>query len=198
MTECTNLEMQDRLPEYARGALQRSAREAVEQHLASCAACRAELEVVRGAQTLLMTPPALDLARIAEGVRRATRKPNNSVVPIATRRRGRPSRGMLLAAASIAAVAAASVLTLMRAPRDPGSASPAVQVAQSDSTPSVPEAAVSPAPRAAPREAELSFGGGVADLADSELEALLDDLESSELMISAEPVPMLPLLEGDV
>jgi hypothetical protein len=145
-----------------------------------------------------MTPPALDLARIAEGVRLATRKPNDAVVPIATRQRALPSRRALLAAASIVAVAAASVLTLMRAPADPVGAAPAVQMAQNDSVPAVPEAAVSPAPRAAPREAELSFGGGVSDLADAELETLLDDLESAELLLSAEPVPLLPLLEGDV
>lgn len=64
MSECTNHDVQDLLPEFVAGVLPATERAEVEGHLAVCVPCRddvAVLEAVRGARPVA---PALDLASI--------------------------------------------------------------------------------------------------------------------------------------
>ena len=64
MSECTNHDVQDLLPEFVAGVLPASERAEVEGHLAVCVPCRddlAVLEAVRGARPVA---PALNLASI--------------------------------------------------------------------------------------------------------------------------------------
>jgi anti-sigma factor RsiW len=187
MTECTNLEMRDLLPDYARGALTGPPVMAVEQHLASCASCRAELAVVRSALAALGNAPRVDTARIVAAVGQSRRT------------RHRVTRRVWLAAASIVAIAGAAVLARSVA-RDPGSAGlPPVVIAVSDSPAATP---VTPTPsepvRAAPHPTEIVVGGGVADLADADLESLLGMLDDLDAQIDVEPSALPVLLEGEV
>jgi hypothetical protein len=64
MSECLNVEMQDLLPEFAAEQLPASERMAVELHLAACAPCRADVEVLLAVQRARPVAPAIDLARI--------------------------------------------------------------------------------------------------------------------------------------
>ena len=190
MTDCTNLEMRDLLPDYARGALTGPPVMAVEQHLASCAACRAELAVVQGALAALGSAPRVDTARIVAAVGRSRRT------------RQRVTRSVWLAAASIAAVAAAALLARNVA-NDPGSSTaPVVVIVQDDSARATPERPTPNAPsRPATRQhenAELVVVGGIADLADADLEALLGMLDGLDAQIDVEPAALPVLLEGEV
>jgi Putative zinc-finger len=191
MTDCTNLEMRDLLPDYARGALTGPPVMAVEQHLASCASCRAELAVVRSALAALGDAPRVDTARIVAAVGRSRRT------------RQRVTRRVWLAAASIAAIAGAAALARNVA-NDSGSSSgpPVVVIVQDDSARATP---VPPTPNAPSRpstrqqeNAELVVGGGVADLADADLEALLAMLDGLDAQIDVEPTALPVLLEGEV
>jgi hypothetical protein len=42
------------------------------------------------------------------------------------------------------------------------------------------------------------MGGGVSDLADADLESLLDVLDDVDTELDVEPAVVLPVLEGDV
>ena len=207
MTECTNLEMRDLLPDYARGALADAAVAAVERHLADCASCRAELAVVRNAQAVLGVTPRVDTSRIAAAVVRSAAIRRGATTAVAQARRRRawaaaPSRRMWLAAASLVAVAGAAALATRSDPPASVTDSPRV-VAQVDA-PTTP--APSGTARSAPvepvvqpsRNNELSVGGGLTDLADAELESLLRELEGLDAQFEVEPANLLPVLEGDV
>jgi len=208
MTECTNLEMRDLLPDYARGALVGAAVAAVERHLADCASCRAELAVVRNAQLVLGVTPRVDTSRIAAAVVRSAAVRRDATRSVAQARRRRmwtapSSRRMWLAAASLVAVAGAAALaTRSDEPKAVADSSPRITVqvdspaspAPSGTAPSVPaRPAVQPT-----RNNELSVGGGLTDLADAQLESLLRELDRLDAQFEVEPANLLPVLEGDV
>jgi anti-sigma factor RsiW len=200
MSECKNLEVRDLLPALVRGELKSSDRVAVEEHLALCAECRAELEVVRDLASVLRSTPAIDTARIAHGVVRTVRERRAAPISLdAVRRRRVMPRRAWLAAASLVAVAGAGALALV-ASRDEVVPGPATEVARSD-TPAIVHPPRSEPPRVEPRPpsgSELVMGGGVSDLADADLESLLGVLEGLDAEIDVEPAVLLPLVEGDV
>jgi putative zinc finger protein len=208
MSDCTNLEMRDLLPDLARGALTGPSLVAVEQHVASCASCRAELALVRSAQVVLGATPSVDASRIVAAVVRSGAIRRNATTAVAQSRRRRAwsmstsSRQVWLAAASVVAVAAAAALatSVARKPGSPDLAPVAVQVEE----PTAPRTIMrDPAesgrsPTRPPARAELVMGGGVSDLADADLESLLRALDGLDAQIDVEPAPLLPVLEGDV
>lgn len=189
MTDCTNLEMRDLLPDYARGAMTGASVTAVEQHLASCASCRAELAVIRTARAALGDTPRVDTARIVAAVGRSRRA------------RQRVTQRVWLAAASIVAIVGAVALARTAA-TNPGSAAPSVVIVRDDSTPSATVVSTPNAPARPPARqegsAELVVGGGVADLADADLEVLLGMLDGLDAQIDVEPAALPVLLEGEV
>src|SRR5215216_30676 len=64
MNDCANGDVRDLLPDLMHGRLDADRRSAVEAHLAGCADCRAELELLRTAGHALSRAPAVDVARI--------------------------------------------------------------------------------------------------------------------------------------
>lgn len=206
MNECTNLELRDLLPDLARGALSGSELVRVETHLATCAACRAELALVRNAQTMLGAVPSVDTARIAAAVVRSSSIRRQATVAVAQSRQrrvsrlGLPSKRVWLAAASIAAVIGLSVI-MSNVTRDPAAPQLAPEVAQTEQpvspTPVTPEPTRPVPPRPTGR-VELVMGGGVSDLADAELESLLQVIDNVGIELDVEPAVLLPVLEGDV
>jgi anti-sigma factor RsiW len=208
MSDCTNLEVRDLLPDLARGALTGSSLVAVEQHVAGCASCRAELALVRNARAVLGATPAVDTSRIAAAVARSTGIRREATKAVGRTRRRRawsltaPSRRVWLAAASIVAVAGAAVLAMSVA-RGPGAPDVAPVVARVE-TPSVPAPVTrdrgEPVRSATPAtsRAEIVMGGTVSDLADADLESLLRELDGLDAQLDVEPAAVLPLLEGDV
>jgi anti-sigma factor RsiW len=204
MSDCTNLELRDLLPDLARGALTGPSRAALDAHLATCAACRAELDVVRKAHAVLSVAPPVEASRIAAAVARssALRREATTSVAHARRRRawdsGAPSRRAWLAAASVAAIAAAALLAsnLRRDPASPDVA-PVVVQGEEPSTAVTSEPTPATPPRSAPA-AELVMGGGVSDLADADLQSLLEVLEDVDAELDVEPAVLSPVLEGDV
>ena len=204
MSDCTNLDMRDLLPDLARGTLTGPSRVALDTHLATCELCRAELEVVRKAHAALSLAPAVDASRIAAAVARSTALRREATTSIAQARQRRaskiapPGRRAWLAAASVAALAAAALLAsnLTRGPMSRDVPSAVVQI-----EPTTAPVASESTPPTAPRPAsntELVMGGGVSDLADADLESLLEVLEDVDTELDVEPAVMSPVLEGDV
>lgn len=69
MSECTNGEMRDLLPELVNGRLDAMTQLAVETHVAECGECAEELELLRALRPALLRGPVVNAARIAAAVR---------------------------------------------------------------------------------------------------------------------------------
>ncbi len=70
MIECTNVDMQDLLPEFVAEALSARERDAVELHLTTCSACRAEHEVLVAVRHARPVPPPMNIAAIVAALPR--------------------------------------------------------------------------------------------------------------------------------
>jgi hypothetical protein len=76
---------------------------------------------------------------------------------------------------------------------------PAVAQVERPSTPApATPASTQPATSRPAGRAELVMVGGVAELAEAELESLLQALEDVDTELDVEPAVLLPVLEGDV
>ena len=200
MTDCLNDEMRDLLPMLAHGSLEAPAAMLVRSHLAACAACHAELEVIdRAVRTLDAATPAVDTAAIVA----ALPAPRLQVMPGSTakaaalgaRRARWVPRQYIAAAASVLIVASLASPLIKRAIDGPDLSSAPdtglVVVAVSGATP------VLSVPAAGSATVGLTFEGGLSDLSDDDLTALLAELEQFEATVMVEPIVLrTPIVDG--
>ncbi|MBK5187760.1 MAG: zf-HC2 domain-containing protein [Gemmatimonadaceae bacterium] len=106
MTECTNGELRDRLPELVNGRLDAEMRATVEAHVAACDECARELALLRALRPALVGVPVVDVSKIAAAVRAHTTGASvRAPARIATRRYA-TRRKMAIAAVALIAVSA--------------------------------------------------------------------------------------------
>lgn len=197
MTDCSNVEMRDRLPDLLHERLDASARAAVMAHVARCPECHAELALLREARIALTSGVrSLDIAMLTTAVLARTSAPVVRELP--SQRRARTWMDWRVAA-SIALVAIggasfAAIRAHLSAPLQTASAPAPIVVADSPKLPGVAPKpkpiATRPVPTRTAPAAELSAAGGVSDLSDSDLRALLDDLQSMDAELSTDPEPV--------
>ena len=158
MTDCPNGDIRDLLPDLLHGRLGAASRAQVEAHLHECEDCRDELELLRSMRSALRRGPVVNVDRIVAEVP-AYRAPIHQ--------RPALSRGVWRTAAAITllAVGGTSVVVARSGDRQPTTL------------------AVAPAP--ATRELALA-GGSIAELDDSELSALIDDISSIDAVTPAD------------
>jgi anti-sigma factor RsiW len=72
MSECTNGELRDLLPELVNGRLSAAMQRTVEAHVAACTECAEELALLRSLRPALTRAPAIDTHRIAAAVQART------------------------------------------------------------------------------------------------------------------------------
>ena len=214
MADCSNVEIRELLPERASGALSAADLARVDAHLASCGMCTSELALIESARSVLRRAPELDVARIAVAVRAATAAPARPVLVGGSRVAHRSARSRWIGwkAAAAVALAAAGGGTMLVWQRADDRSAPTSVVATAATTPastsiepvtgvSTTVATVQPAgstgAAAEPRPA-LNVAGGLSDLTDSDLQALLDDMGSIgfDSQSFEEPEPVLPQLPG--
>ena len=160
MRDCPNAEMRDQLPAYVHGRLDASARVAVEAHLATCADCAEEVELLRSLRSALGAKlPVVDAQRIVA----ALPKPG-----AATRSGVRWTASRWRAAAVLLIMAGASSLVVIRTATD--------RTPDTGRTPAV----------AATADA-FSFAGGIGDLSETDLKQLLSEVDHLDAMPVAEP-----------
>jgi hypothetical protein len=213
MFDCANVEMRELLPDLVAGALDAATRARVEQHIAGCTECASELETLRLVRSAFGTAPSVDVA----GVVAALPRPN---VPIASRRqRAAPVKRWLdwrvAAALTTITVGTLSLAVTQRISSRSGigvrdtavsapTAAPVVipsnRPAETPGTTSTTRREPTRATREAEAPAVLSFGGGVSDLDDSSIRALLgalDEIDRAPVAPSAEPdrTPVLPVIK---
>ena len=163
MTDCPNVEIRELLPDYLSGTLSAHRRSEVEAHLAGCEDCADELELLR------LVREAYTEAAPAVNV--------NAIVSALPRRASRPAVRSWRRSHAFQIAAAVSFIAL-------GGIS--LAVARSFFTVS-PDSGQIDTGVAVIAETPISFAGGLSDLGDEDVEALISALESIEALPVAEP-----------
>jgi anti-sigma factor RsiW len=173
MTDCPNVEIRDQLPDFVHDQLSATARAAVVAHAATCAACAAELALLRELRSTLRSGPAVDVGRIVA----ALPAPTPTGGP-QRRSGGRRVLNWRIAAAVAALVAGGSSAAILGGRlRDPD-ANRSAAVSRTPAQPlQVREVAT----------AAVSIDADLADASVVELEALLEELEAFDGLPAGEP-----------
>ena len=202
MIDCPSAEIRDLLPDLVHERLDVPARATVLAHVEGCAACRAELALLRDLRVELSRAPSLDVGVIARVVVSRTVRPHDAAIGAAgSIRPVRAHRWMdwrIAAAITVLVVGGASVATIRLAGRGQSAVdtAPAIGIARksanNDSGREKSTPVVSPAATVdvTPATAELSMGGGVGDLSDGDLRALLVDIEALDGVPEPDPEPV--------
>lgn len=178
MSDCTNLEVRELLPEYVHGRLGAPELERIEAHLASCAECAGELSLLRSVRQAYDRVPAVNVAAIAGALPR----------PRAARRRWTTTPALLRIAAVVSFISLGGIsLATLRGVIDGGgngSLDSAIAINRGDDSSrgmgGTAGAAVTDGPA-------ISFGGGVSDLEAEDLVALLSAVDALEAAPPADP-----------
>ena|SRR5688572_2634907 len=171
-TECPNEVMRDRLPALVLGTLSSVDEAAVRAHVAACASCGAEVALLETARRVLVASgPRIDTSAIVAAVT----APALTVVRGGAGTEARPrrtwmSRQYLAAAASLLVVGSLAIPTVRGA-------------LFGERETIAPDSLVA----AAADAAGLALAGGLADLSDADLAALLAELEAVEPTVASEP-----------
>lgn len=202
MSDCTNGELRDLLPELMHGTLDAESRRAVEAHVASCAECAEELALLRSLRSALEPAPRVDVQRIAAAVNART---TNAPTRDATRAPWR----IAIAAAALLAVGAVGYAVSTRRQAPPtvavvpapgpvahdsaahsGAPAPAPGVAVPLGAPPRETTQVATAPmHAAPAAtfADAEVLGNLADLSDVDLQTLTASLDTMSALPDVDP-----------
>ena len=198
MIDCPNGDVRDVLPDYVNHRLAAPERSDVETHLASCAACRDEVALLRGLQATLRRVPEVKVDAIAAAI-----PPYRAPVKHGW------AAGWRVAAAVVAIAVGGTSIALLRdgsgsgadtastriaaggssgVGSTPGSATPRTTAAPRADAPASPSGTPTPT-----RELAIA-AGAIGELSDGELSALVEGLESLDALPStevegAEPLP---------
>ena len=189
MTDCPNVEMRERLPDLLHGRLEGAARVEVQAHLATCAACAAELALLQEARRVLDRAPAVDVARIVAALPRPGVAPltvsRGGGVESTTVRRAVPAWRRYAVAAGLLLAAGVGTYPLLR---DAGADGAPDQGA-------VAAAPSSPGTRPAvdPAGDDRLLAVNVEGLSDDDFVGLLDALHDLEAVPASDPLPLVPV-----
>jgi anti-sigma factor RsiW len=176
MSECSNAETRDLLPELLHGRLPADARARVEAHVAGCVSCDAELALLRGIRSAAAATPLIDVGRVA------------AAVPAY---RARPMWARLAHAPAFRIAAAIALLVgsiwFLRRPADVIPAIAPAVVAQEQPAGSVVATALT---------AELPVGEPLTDLSERDLSLLIDELGDLDAVTPAEADVDFPSIRG--
>jgi anti-sigma factor RsiW len=188
MSDCTNVEMREALPELLHGRLDANHAARVREHVAACAECAAELELLERVRSAYSAAPAVDTARIVRAL--PARRP----------RRASGVGGLRIAAAVVLLLGGAVVTrvvmtgtqyavdsTLVVLPVD---TSPAIALPANDTPRAEPGRSASAARVLAMSLSELD------DLDAEDLETLMGALDDIDAVPAAEPDTLIGSVGG--
>ena len=199
MRDCSNGSIRDLLPDFVHGTLPEKAHAEVAAHVADCADCQAEVQLIRSAGAAYAAP-AVDVSRIVAALPGRARKATGG---------GLAGRQWLLAAGASFLVIGAISLAALRGTFGAGAAGvPADETPAGSPNVDAGRATTRQPARLAQREsvemANRSVGltiGGLRDLTDEQLATLLRDIEALDASLSTEPearaAPTVILRKGD-
>jgi anti-sigma factor RsiW len=227
MSECLSAEMRDVLPDFVHGQLDASRAADVRAHIADCAECAAEVELLRAVMLAAPESPKMNVDRIARALPTPTRHgfllhrgggtgtPLTPVVSPAMPHRSRIwSHPVVKIAAAVAIVAAGGLSLLvgrdvLRPDTQVGQVAPSIdsgtRSANTALTPALPVATEPAAPATEPKapqvavasSAGISLAGGLQDLSDEHLETLLAEMDQMDGLPAVEPDALEPAVGND-
>jgi anti-sigma factor RsiW len=219
MTDCPNGEIRDQLPDYVHDRLSAADRARVAAHVASCAVCAAEVELLAAARRVLTAAaPRIDTARIVAALpsppAHAVRRPAIVRPQTASRRPVARIIQWRIAAAFVTVALGGVSFAVLRGIQGgttppihaPVVVAPPVVAAPVVATPTPQSVAVvTPRARPAPRGEQLADNNTVAvpdagrlgDLSDDDVQTLLNDIDQLDGVPDANPQPaVVPVRAG--
>jgi anti-sigma factor RsiW len=201
MNDCVNAEMRDRLPDLLNDRLPANERAEVVAHVAACADCREELDLLRGLRSALSAPvPHVDVARVVN----ALPKPSSHATGRARRRTWADWR--IAAAITVLVVGGSSVALINRGghisqvavekTRSPITDTPSTpgRTVGSVAKPGTPDRGARPGtPSDTNQDGDgggLGMSGHLSDLDDAQLQALINEIEEMKAVPITEPEPV--------
>jgi hypothetical protein len=206
MNDCIDAEVRDALPDLIHGRLSELDKATLTAHVEGCADCRAELGLLRQLRAAAPLAPRIDVGRIVSALPVPMPSAADLVASAPSRAVSSPRRSFVWKTAAAAALLVVGSLTFANArhqslPITTGTSTSAAGVAVTTApvaqavaslpservaTPQVAAAVPAKTIRTASR-AGLSLTGGVQDLTDDQLQALVNDLDKVQGLPSAEP-----------
>ena len=185
MSDCPNVEMREALPELLHGRLDAAHEARVREHVAVCAECAAELELLERVQRAYAKAPVIDTAAIVRAL------------PAPHARRS-SSLGVLRLAAAIVIILAGAVVLRTVVGRSAPDREHMVLVPHDSALPAlpVPNTANVPEPLTAGSRTLAISVSEVDDLDAEELEALLSALDRIDAAPVAEPDTLIGSVPG--
>lgn len=187
LTDCSNIEMRELLPDFLHDTLSPSDRTRVEAHLATCAECAAEHALLKSARRAMagLRVPRVDTAGIVAALPRP-------MMPALEHRRtvGRRSPMLFRLAAAITFISLGGISVAIARTyfgEAPATTVDSVMTWRSDPALGAPTLARADTPRAASPAEGLSVHPSISDLGDADLESLLGELDLIEAAPLAEP-----------
>lgn len=190
MTDCSNVEIREQLPDLVSGTLSRVEVEQVETHVRDCAECAHELMILRDVFALRPATRAVDVAAIV------------AALPQPARIAQRPSQWQRWRIAAALATVAIGGLSWQVArqgsigfERDTPLSDSVSQVATMFDSATRLDSGALLAANEPTRQVAVSFGG-LGDYSDEELQQILDRLDKWDGAPSTEPLPSssMPLI----
>lgn len=202
MNDCQNGDVRDLLPEYVHGTLSGADRAAVTEHLRMCADCTAEADLIATASRAFSVP-AIDVERIVKALPSAPRGAKRVWFATGAWRAAAAIGLIALGAYSVVAVRARFSTSRQETAAASAPATGTTTAATSSrAVPAIdsPARAIATAATPGTRAQGISFGGGLSDLTDAQLDTLLGELDALDSLPSAEPeshlTPIVPLADG--
>lgn len=199
MNKCTELDIQEMLPDLLHGKLDARESARVEAHVASCDECSEDLEVLRTVKSAAVFVPAIDVERVVRQI-----PPYREIVPAAeVPARSRVVSWLVAASFAVVVLGGGSLLMIQQRPSGPSFAA-ANQPARTGSTLSPAASGVAVSAKVAataastePRTHALAMASGVDGLSDTNLRQFMTDMDTFDALPATEPEPVLSVDNGD-
>ena len=186
MTNCTNSEIRDMLPDLEHGKLSVPVRQTVEEHLAGCESCREDLRIIRTVKTAAVFAPSIDVDSVVRQI-----PPYRMPVPAKEApARSRVTRWLVAATIGVLLIGGGTLLKNRQneSPSRLGAALPDSQMVIAESAPPVPDVGrVLGQPAHTPA---LALVADVQELSDGNLQQLMSELENFDALPNSEPEPV--------
>ena len=201
MNKCTESDIQEMLPDLLHRALPADAKARVEAHLATCAECREDLEVLRVVSSAAVFAPAIDVDRVVAQI-----PPYRMIVPGVERpARTRVVSWLVAASMAIVVIGGGSLILtqygVRQRPGDVATRQPSVQiptqpaaVAAGTAKPISPTKTV--AATAPPHTHALALAADVDGLSDGSLQQLMSEMNRFDALPNSEPEPVISVDSG--
>src|SRR5215208_5627981 len=190
MNKCTDIGIQEMLPDMLHSALDNDTRKRLEAHLAACESCREELDVLRTVKSAAVFAPSIDVDRVVRQI-----PPYQPITPVAELPGRRfPLQWLVAAAAAVIVVGGGSVLMSrqMSAPASAVTDSHPGRVGQQTPDAGAPQPAVTAVTGGRTEQPHaLVLASDVASLSDVNLVQLMNDMVGFDALPATEPEPVI-------